>query len=72
MKPSIRPITKRSQGETDPSKSWSIARNLQAAQLLVRLGKIDSDYPDLEQFKVDGELPPALKLGGKVRPINEY
>ena len=26
----------------------------------------------MEQFKVDGELPPALKLGGKVRPINEY
>ena len=72
MKPSIRPITKRSQGENDPSKPWSMARNLHAAQLLVQLGIIDSDHPDLEQFKVDGKFPPALKLEGKVRPIDEY
>ena len=67
MKPRITPIHHKKQGSIDPESPWAVASNRQLAQLLLRLGEIDSSDPLLDQFKIDCVLPKWLDLTELVR-----
>ena len=72
MKPRVLSMLKKPQGSGNEEDAWSIARNRQCAQLLVRLNKIKSDDLLLDQFKVEDGILPAWLQYNQLSPIDEY
>ena len=72
MKPRVLSMLKKPQGSGDAQDAWSIARNRQCAQLLVRLNKIKSDDLLLDQFKVEDGILPAWLQYNQLSPIDEH
>ena len=59
MQKIVTPIGKRAQGNSDATSVWAIARYGWITQLRLALGELNVD---LEDFKVNGILPPAFDI----------
>jgi hypothetical protein len=60
LNPVVQKTPRSSQGNTDATSGWAIARKNWVAQLLIRLGRMPDD--ELETLKVDGVLPDHFNI----------